>query len=708
MSLIVASSSQQQYGGIERLGNVKTISGLEAPSNFQNHFTSPIKIPQNAEIAVESVKITRDALMDIEAEALMYMYFGRLQTTPNAFETRLEMPIPIKPRAGVYNVEEWRIEIETRLNESYANPEIFGKWVVGRATNGSGVTTNLTLKCTQRGQGAPNIAIQAGAMLSSYWVSPCNLSKPYKSGVDWTSVDAGAPGQREIERLKVGSKPSVIEELDEMSCSMIGHGHPFSLNEGEFIVKTKDAGAAGKGGWRVGLARPQMEYIRDTTKPTAARQRANLLPGTRHPDGGFPDGQLMSTKYNLNNPYNGRNQRDFYDFMVQNDSGTIQIFQLSYDDVLYTNQLVMSEVVYWGQAGSWNPAATGPMTTAEFNASFTAVEFKSAGDKMDLYFGVVGDVGGRVKMVGNALQTKRWECFLPIGETRNALYPRLNITQEEDILTITSYSSHYDALQFRYPTINGNNFVTGDDYYTNNRVMRYARAKVGGDLNLAVVEDTKNRPYCLSQTLLCDTKQKMVVDQTHASTQTTSYQPIVSKALGQKIALIIGHNEPGAKDDYLEGKYATGEFAGQAKMNRTLGFPNRSFVDQVEGFTQGYVVGDAPPAAPALVIQFNAFVAPEYRSHSCFVRLSNMPIQSYNGAKNSVSKILYHLPRFTNDGREFGTLFFAPGEKTYVALHNATPEILNNIEVQLVDVNERPVSDISGNTIVVFHLRKKV
>ena len=703
MSLIVASSSQQQYGGIERLGNVKTISGLEAPSNFQNHFTSPIKIPQNAEIAVESVKITRDALMDIEAEALMYMYFGRLQTTPDAFETRLEMPIPIKPRAGVYNVEEWRAEIETRLNESYANPEIFGRWEVGRATNASGVTTNLTLKCSQRGQGAGNIAKTAGAMLSSYWQGPYQLSKPYGPTTDWTSTSAG--GGREFKRIKIGSKPTVLEELDEMSCSAIGHGHPFSLNEGEFITQVNRADGSG---WRVGLARPQMEYIRDTTKPTAARQRGNLLPGTRHPDGGFPDGQLMSTKYQVNNPFNGRNQKDFYDFMVQSDNGTIQIFQLSYDDVLYTNQLVMSEVKYWGEPGSWDPASTGPMTNAQFNASFGHVEFKSVGDKMDLYFGVAGDAGGRVKIVGNALQTKRWECFLPIGETRNALYPRLNIGTQNGILTVLSYSSHYSALQFRYPTVNGNNFVTGDDYYTNNRVMRYARAKIGGDENLAVVEDTKNRPYCLSQTLLCDTKQKMVVDQTYASTQTTVYQPIVSNALGQKIALIIGYNEPGTKDDYLEGKYATGDFAGQAKMNRTIGFPDKSFIDQVEGFTQGYVVGDAPPAAPALVVQFNAFVAPEYRSHSCFVRISNMPIQSYNGAKNSVSKILYHLPRFTNDGREFGTLFFAPGEKTYVALHNATPEILNNIEVQLVDVNERPVSDISGNTIVVFHLRKKM
>jgi len=84
-----------------------------------------------------------------------------------------------------------------------------------------------------------------------------------------------------------------------------------------------------------------------------------------------------------------------------------------------------------------------------------------------------------------------------------------------------------------------------------------------------------------------------------------------------------------------------------------------------------------------------------------------MPLQSFNGNKGSVSKMLYHLPRFENSGREYGDLFFAPGEKTYVALHNPGPMTLNNIEVQIVDIAERPVDDISGNTIIVFHIRQK-
>ena len=129
-------------------------------------------------------------------------------------------------------------------------------------------------------------------------------------------------------------------------------------------------------------------------------------------------------------------------------------------------------------------------------------------------------------MVGNIGQTKRWESFVPISETRNALYPRLNIATKGESLTINNYSSHYaSATAYRFPSYDDTTkvFQTGDDFYSNNRVMRYARGKIGGDNNKAIVEDTLDRPYCLSQTLLCDTKNRMVVDQLHVSTSVNTY-----------------------------------------------------------------------------------------------------------------------------------------------------------------------------------------
>ena len=704
MSLIIASSSQEEYSALQGGAPTRTLAGLEAPSSFQNHFTSPIKVPKDAEIAVESVKIRRDALIDIENNCVMYKYFGKLQTTGTPgtgdVESRLEMPIPMRPRPGTYNTDDWVEEVKRILNESYGNPEIYNNYDVTQSTNASGQVDGIQIVTTQRGDSsAKNIAAAAGSMLTDYWQNPKQLTNPqFAPGTSWTSTTKGST--KEFTRLEdVNASNSVTEEMDRMSCSVIGHGHTLGLVDGFFKV---DVSKAAKG-WRVGLSRPQTEYVRDTT--TQPVKIANLLPGTAvggtSESGRSSDYLVKNRGGKAGSSAEMRNQKDFYDFVVENDGSNISIYQLSYDDKM--DQLVQSEVVYYGQGGS-NANAGTKMTTTGFNASFTEVEFGTVGDKLVLHFD--GGAAGRQQILGNIGQTKRWESFLPISETRNALYPRLNIATQNEILTVSNYSSHYSgAIDFRFPTVVGNTFTTGDDFYTNNRAMRNADSKVRGEFNLAKVVDTKNRPYCLSQTLLCDTKDRMVVDQSNVSTAVSTYDAELAGNAGinKSSAFIIGWNDPYSKNYYLEGKYETETFSGQAKMNRTLGFPLKSFIDNVEGEVDGYVVSSAGGA----VKTFKSFRAPEFRVHSAFVRLSNMPIQSYNGAKNSVSKILYHLPRFTNDGREFGDLFFAPGEKTYVGLHNTTPEILNNIEVQIVDVNERPIDDISGNTVVVFHLREK-
>jgi len=65
------------------------------------------------------------------------------------------------------------------------------------------------------------------------------------------------------------------------------------------------------------------------------------------------------------------------------------------------------------------------------------------------------------------------------------------------------------------------------------------------------------------------------------------------------------------------------------------------------------------------------------------------------------------VPQFSNDGRETGSLFFAPGEKTYVALMNPTKILLNQLQVQIVDVDEREINSLTGTTQIVFHIRKR-
>lgn len=712
MSLIVTSSNQSQYGGRARVATTRTLAGIEAPSSYQNHFTSPLKIPANAEVAVESVKIRRDALIDVEDEALMYHYFGHLQDDTEAgdlLQQRVEMPIPIRPRPGSYNVDEWVKEIETRLNDSYHNPEIYGQFTVSNQTNASGQTTGISISCEQQGASSGAAANQAGLsnasnLLSNYWQSPYQLSDGKVPVTDWTSVDVSASGSvphhKLFTRVIATGSGNELTELDTRDCSVIGHGHPFGLVDGKFKVNVT---GSKDNGWRVGLSRPQIEYTRDTTKP-GARGRANLLPGTRHPDGGFDDNVAISTRYNMYHPSTGRYQKDFYDYMVQDDGENIEIYQLSYDNEVYTNQLVMSEVIYYG-AGMAFPSK---LTKAQFNASYAFVEFLSKGDEIELYFETAA--GAPTKVVGHSsLSSVRNKSFLPIGETRNALYPRLNISQQDDYLQIYHYSSHYSSTEtFRFPSFDKNTttFTVGDDFYSNNRVPRFAAGKHGGDLNKAVIQDTKDRPYCLSQTLICDTKSKYEINSVSAETRSSDYDGMLAAFAGvdKNHHFTMGFVEPGDQEYYLEGKYATTETSGRAKLNAVLGFSEKAYINQTEGVTRGY----ATVNAGGDIVTFNSYGAPSYRVHSAFVRISNFPIQSFNGNKQSVSKILYHLPRFENGSqKEYGDLFFAPGEKTYVSLHNPAELILNNIEIQIVDVEEKPITDISGNTIVVFHVREK-
>ena len=707
MSLIVASSKQAGYNRAQGGTASRSAIGLENPSQFQNYFSSPIKIPPNAEIAVESVKIRRDALIDVENDTLMYHYFGHLQDIddgPNFRQQRVEMPIPIRPRPGVYNVDDWLYEIEGRLDEAYGNPEIFGFYGVDAVTNASGECVGVDINCIQRGavNASKNRVLNTTEMLSDYWQAPYQLSDGYVPTTDWTSTHSTFGGKpHKVFTRVVANQPgdSILQKLDRRECSVIGHGHPFGLVDGRFYAEI--SGAKG-GGWRVGLSRPQIEYVRDTTKP-AGRGRANLLPGTRHPDGGIEDGVVMSTHYRMTNPMTGRYQKDYYDYMVQSDGENIEVYQLSYDNEVQSNMLVQSEVLYYG---THSPIGA-KMTNASFNASFTGVLFESVGDEIRL--GFVNSSGTATIVVSSALSTTRNKCFLPIGETRNALYPRLNVGTQNNLIRVYEWRSHYQQNDFRFPTYDKPTFTftTGDDFYTNNRVDRIS-SSANSD-NQSIVRDTKNRPYCLSQTLLCDIKDKYLVNSLAAETRDSVFDGCLTNGgnnvgINKKHAYIIGFVEPFSEKDYLEGKYRTTDTSGRAKMNRLIGFPNKSFIDEVEGQTANY----ATSIDNGTNITFNGYAPPDYRVHSAFIRISNMPIQSYNGAKQSVSKILYHLPRFTNDGREFGDLFFSPGEKTYVSLHNPSDQILNNIEIQIVDSNEKPVEDISGNTIIVFHLRQRM
>eukprot|EP01051_Picozoa_sp_SAG22_P012333 SAG22_NODE_1272_length_4923_cov_3.681385_3_plen_585_part_00 len=87
-----------------------------------------------------------------------------------------------------------------------------------------------------------------------------------------------------------------------------------------------------------------------------------------------------------------------------------------------------------------------------------------------------------------------------------------------------------------------------------------------------------------------------------------------------------------------------------------------------------------------------------------FVRCSTLTQRSLNGETKSVSRIICDVPRYIQSA-QYGRLFYTPPEKTYLKLHNKEPITLNQLSIEVVNANERLVSDLSGETTVMLHIK---
>ena len=85
-----------------------------------------------------------------------------------------------------------------------------------------------------------------------------------------------------------------------------------------------------------------------------------------------------------------------------------------------------------------------------------------------------------------------------------------------------------------------------------------------------------------------------------------------------------------------------------------------------------------------------------------------MTFDSTTFAIGQKSKILYHLPSFSNNGESTGSLYFEPTSvPVYMDLHNTTDVYLTSVEIDIVKIDESLATDLAGRTVVVLHVRQK-
>jgi len=127
-----------------------------------------------------------------------------------------------------------------------------------------------------------------------------------------------------------------------------------------------------------------------------------------------------------------------------------------------------------------------------------------------------------------------------------------------------------------------------------------------------------------------------------------------------------------------------------------MGFPNRSLVN----------VPNSTGGSSPFTLTFLSDEAPDLNgTQSLFVRLKNMTFDSVNLSKGANSKILYHIPAFSNSGARVGALFFEPNERVYLKLGNTEDLYLSTLEIDIVYADETLAIDLVGKTTVVLHIQ---
>ena len=91
-------------------------------------------------------------------------------------------------------------------------------------------------------------------------------------------------------------------------------------------------------------------------------------------------------------------------------------------------------------------------------------------------------------------------------------------------------------------------------------------------------------------------------------------------------------------------------------------------------------------------------------SASAYIRIDNLPLQTFNSANESISRIIGIMPRF-NESRSIGHIYKISNPPVYVKLNNTDPFKLSELRISIVNDDESLAEDLLSQTQLIFHLK---
>ena len=671
MSLIICSSSQREHENTSQ-HNI----GIEDPSSFQNFFKSPLKVDKDSEVAVVSLKCSRNTdTVVVNSGDGIFFYWGaespqNMNDATSGDERPTEAddinsPLRIIFDEGTYTTFTFANHLEEKLNDvvKKAYKEV-STITVSERLDTNNVFDGFEIQIVQVGNGTAFTDKPSAAEFSAYIDEDTQKSAegPTKYGADQHTGNFVASGSG-TDVLITGYKA----ENEFEACDVIGKAHPLSQVNSQCVIYFNGSTTADTNdGYTLGLVRSQ------------GRSRSD---GTTI-DYGAPSGVLMKTgsardfpkidaDVNLPPSYSKTDEPNppfFWDVAFNwvngQDGQVLHYVNNGVDDttrgMMKTITLANTPTNASLEAKYWDRVI--------FEVSGETVSVKlgltNKGTTTDLVTGLVTTFGSRVK---------------PLGITCNQLYPKIAIQNNDDTNPGTAWLTTY----------NGHS-STG--YYETNAFGYYIKknGKQQTSSPSPLYYDTV-RQIDLSSVYADGKKNDGSTDYTYKGELTGN------RGIDNKWTILSGgFEEVTGESDYFRSTKQAFSIKGGNRLQNILGF--RPAMDQTTYGTSADHGAD---------ITFGSVQTPSIvPTSSMFVRLKNQALNTYNGNKQSISNIVYTCPRFDAQGNTAGLLFYEPSERVYVKFNNPSDFVLNSLDIDIVDVNEKPITDLVGNTLVTLHIRK--
>lgn len=689
MSLIVCSNRDDNYEQVDLEGNVNETRNAPANS-FSNHFSNVFKIPKNAEVAVQSVKIERKNILNLKQQKIFNFFAGKALTTTTNYRDSTNLPMMCRLRPGLYGVSELADEINRGLITKGINchPDYYGNCQVEPTFDNSATGDGWEgFKYTFNTSGNQETLDNSETLLD--W-------RPCSSG--YVDDDYSA-----ISQAGVGVK--ILKQADSDFSYVVGVGNtsgqamPLSLCEGIFEFNPWENGVQSY--WETGLVRavnqenPAPEYMN-----YEGMSDNTLVQSSDRPDGFF------DYKLTWAQRIDGNYGLFIEQAIVDEETNT----KRSKDNGINYGSYQMVEVRYFGVAGHTglntkldedNCQGTPNLTDANYKYNKLRLVIKGQDIKLQAFgtakndhngtwFNVVRtassqgladpEAGAGTYPDGTAIKVPT--SFKPLNMNQWNLYPKIGLINEDDYITITQWGGR--AGSGIYPTNDdpGTAFWAREwDPTTDNRFygtiddIKVIREMDFGLMINGIRDLPGYTPYELDAHLESPAHLLAILPQSHTDTGYDDMDDYVYSSVKGNSSVILG-------------------FPGQtAVLNTKQGLNKR----------QDLTTSTDPPSAGWILYTTKA---PVLSSGTAFVRCNTLTHQSLNMAKQLPSKILYHIPRFSNSGQQFGNLFYEPAEKTYLSLRNTEEMNINEIKLDICNTDETLCKDLTGTTTIVLHFRK--